>query len=158
MRLRSFGPYVLLVLLLVAAVASVPAGHWFRLVLATVVLWAATLPFARVRPRIGAQVAAGGFFLFLLALGVLWRRPTSPADALPLHLSHASVTLSRAALILAAFFLAFVTMFRDPQKGNRAYVAHQSPRAMQDCLSCYFQGVQPLLAIALTSLNARFVE
>jgi cobalt/nickel transport system permease protein len=105
-RLRSFGPYVLLVLLLVAAVASVPAGHWVRLILPTVVLWAATLPFARVRPRIGAQVAAGGFFLFLLALGVLWRQPTSPADALTLHLSHASVTLSRAALILAAFFLA----------------------------------------------------
>ncbi len=106
MRIKVHGPYVLLVLLLVAAVASVPAGHWLRLAVAAVALWAATLPFARVRPRIGAQVAAGGAFLALLALGVLWRRPISPADALPLHLGSASVTLSRAALVLAAFFLA----------------------------------------------------
>ena len=106
MHIRSFGPYVLLVLLLVAAVASVPAGHLVRLIVAATALWLATLPFARVRPRIGAQVAAAGFFLFVLAIGVLWRRPTSPADALTLHLSHASVTLSRAAIILAAFFLA----------------------------------------------------
>ncbi len=106
MRIKSYGPYVLLVLLLVAAVASVPAGHWLRLIIAAVALWAATLPFARVRPRLGAQVAAAGFFLALLALGVLCRRPTSPADVLSLSVSHASVTLSRAAILLAAFFLA----------------------------------------------------
>lgn len=106
MRITHYGPYVLLILLLVAAVASTPAGHWLRLAIAAAALWAATLPLARVRPRLGAQVAAAGFFLALLALGVLWRRPVSPADALPLHLGPASLTLSRAALALALFFLA----------------------------------------------------
>jgi cobalt/nickel transport system permease protein len=106
LRTKSYGPYVLLILLLVAAVASVRAGHWLRLAVAVAALWVAALPVARVRPRIGAQVAAAGFLLALLALGVLWRRPVSATDALGLHLGTATLTLSRAALGVALFFLA----------------------------------------------------
>jgi cobalt/nickel transport system permease protein len=106
LRIKSSGPYVLLVLLLVAAAASVPAGHWLRLALLAAILWLATLPLARATPRLGSQVAAGGFFLALLALGVLWRRPVSPTDALLVPMGHTSVTLSRAALLLALFLVA----------------------------------------------------
>ncbi len=98
----SPGPYSLMVLALVAAAASVPHAQLWRAAALGAAALALTLPLSRPSRSWLARLLAASFFIALLALGVLLRRPSSPGDALAISIGPLHATLSRAALLIAA--------------------------------------------------------
>ncbi len=95
------GPYLALVLLLVAAAASVhPAAAWRLWVIGGALMVIAAPGLIEVR-RMGARLAAAAVFVAMLVLSVLWRAPASPVDAVALRIGPVAVQLSRSALAFA---------------------------------------------------------